>query len=134
MLKKIALVWGIIFVLVGIAGFIPGITTTNSAGMHLLIGLFMVGALHNIIHLATGIVSLATSNSERNARLYFQIFGVIYALVTIIGFIQGDTVLGLFGINMADNFLHLVITLVALYLGFGYPTTAKDSTATTARV
>jgi hypothetical protein len=51
--------------------------------------------------------------------LYFQVFGVVYGLVTVVGFLQGDTVLGLIGVNMADNVLHLAIAAVALYAGFG---------------
>lgn len=122
MLKKAALVWGVVFVLVGIAGFIPGITSTDDMGMKVLLGLFMVNGIHNIVHLLTGAAALASANSEKTARLYFQIFGVVYGLVTIIGFIvgSGHYVLGLIPVNTADNFLHLAIMLVTLYLGFGY--------------
>jgi hypothetical protein len=43
----------------------------------------------------------------------------VYALVTVVGFVQGNTVLGILPVNLADNFLHLVIAAVSLYLGFG---------------
>lgn len=122
MLKKAALVWGVVFVLVGILGFIPGITTTDDMGMKMLLGVFMVNGIHNLVHLLTGLASLASSTSEKAARLYFQVFGVVYALVTVLGFIvgSGHKVLGLIPVNMADNLLHLAITLVTLYLGFLY--------------
>jgi hypothetical protein len=122
MLKKIALAWGIVFLLVGVAGFIPGITSKDDMGMKLLLGLFMVNGIHNAVHLLTGAASVLSSNSERAARYYFQIFGVVYALVTIIGFVLGSGryVLGIIPVNTADNFLHLAITLVTLYLGFLY--------------
>lgn len=131
MLKRAALVWGIIFVLLGVAGFIPGITTTDTMGMKLLFGLFMVNGVHNIVHLLTGLASLASSTSEKIARWYFQAFGVIYALVTIIGFIigSGHYVLGFIPVNTADNFLHLVIALVALYLGFLYRSARQNVSA-----
>lgn len=124
MLKKAALIWGIIFVILGIAGFIPGITTTNSMDMKELFGLFMVDGTHNVVHLLTGLVALASTGSERSARVYFQVIGIVYALITIIGFAvgSGGYVLGFLLVNTADNFLHLVIALVALYLGFGYRT------------
>lgn len=131
MLKKAALVWGVVFVLVGIAGFIPGITSTDDMDMKVLLGLFMVNGVHNIVHLLTGLASLASSKSEKTARLYFQIFGVVYALVTVLGFIvgSGHYVLGLIPVNTADNFLHLAITLVTLYLGFGYHPAREASNA-----
>ena len=122
MLKKAALVWGIVFVLIGIAGFIPGITSTDDMGMKLLLGLFMVNGVHNIVHLLTGIAALASTSSEKIARLYFQVFGIVYGLVTVIGFIigSGHYVFGFIPVNTADNFLHLIITAVSLYFGFAY--------------
>lgn len=133
MLKRIALIWGIVFVLIGILGFIPGISTKDDGmGMRLLLGLFMVNGVHNIVHLLTGVASLASAGSEKTARLYFQAFGVVYALVTIIGFIigSGHYVLGFIPVNMADNFLHLAIALVALYFGFIFRPTRARAEAT----
>ncbi len=52
-------------------------------------------------------------------RLYFKVFGVVYALVTVIGFAQGDTVLSLITVNVADNLLQVAIAVSALALGFG---------------
>ena len=109
--------WGFAIVLlaVGILGFVPGITMDG----HLL-GIFAVDTMHNIVHLVTGLAALAAAmTSAANARLFFKVFGVIYAIVAILGFVQGDTVLNLMVVNMADHVLHLVIAVVALYLGFG---------------
>ena len=108
MYRKLATLFGAVFVVVGILGFVPALAPMHSDGMRYLLGLFMVGGVHNIIHLLSGIAALAgASKSERYARLYFQVFGSVYALVTIIGFIQKTTVLGIFDVNTADNFLHL---------------------------
>lgn len=116
MLKTAANVFGAVFVLIGILGFVPGITTDGS-----LLGIFDVSPIHNVIHLLSGVAALAlASKGESGSRTYFQVFGVVYALVTLVGFVQGDTVLGLIGVNFADNVLHLVIAVTALYLGFGY--------------
>jgi hypothetical protein len=117
-LKKFALVFGVVLLVVGVLGFVPALTPKNSAGMPLLLGLFMVGSLHNIIHLLSGAGALVGSKSDSYAKLYFRIFGVVYGLVTVIGFIQGNTVLGLINVNLADNLLHLVIAASSLYLGF----------------
>lgn len=114
MVQTLAKVLGWVFVVVGVLGFVPVVTSNGS-----LLGLFDVDATHNVVHLLSGIVALLMARSEGNARLYMKIFGVVYALVTIVGFVQGDTVLNLFVVNGADNVLHLVIAAVALYAGFG---------------
>jgi hypothetical protein len=116
MIKKVAMVFGVVFILIGVLGFVPGITT----GDGLLLGIFHVNAVHNIIHLLSGIVALAAGTStERNSKMYFQIFGVVYALVAVLGFVyQGNDILGLVASNMADTFLHVLIAVVALYFGF----------------
>jgi hypothetical protein len=119
MLKKIALVFGIVFIAVGLLGFVPAAAPDG----HLL-GLFHINPLHNVVHIASGAVALwAAMSTERNAKLYFQIFGVVYALVAVLGFVYGDQpILGLVANNAADTWLHVVIAVVALYLGFGVKT------------
>lgn len=113
--KTYAVVLGAVLTLIGILGFIPGLTPGGN-----LLGIFAVDGLHNVIHLLSGIVGLAAglSSAARYARWYALAFGVVYALVTIIGFIQGTTVLGLIRVNGADNVLHLLITASALAVYF----------------
>lgn len=111
MTKTLAWVFGIVLTLVGILGFVPGVTTND-----MLLGIFMVGGLHNIIHLVTGLAALAAAMGYFAPKLFFQIFGVIYGVVTILGFVTGGALL--FSTNMADNLLHLVIAAAALYSGF----------------
>lgn len=115
-LKTLAYIFAGFFLAVGILGFVPGLTMDGR-----LLGLFDVSPLHNIIHILSGVAALvlAMAMGEKGAKLYFQMFGIVYGLVTVVGFIQGDTVLGLIGVNMADNLLHLLITAIALYAGFG---------------
>lgn len=114
MVQKLAWVFGIVLLVVGVLGFVPGITTDM-----MLLGIFHVDMLHNIIHIVSGLAAIAAAWGMYSSRLYFQVFGVIYGLVAVVGLVQGDTVLGLIGINMADNVLHVVIAAVALYAGFG---------------
>lgn len=113
--KTYALIIGAVLTLIGILGFIPALAPGGN-----LLGIFAIDGLHNVIHLLSGIVGLAAGLSPyaRYARWYALAFGVIYALVTIIGFIQGTTVLGLIRINGADNVLHLLITISALAVYF----------------
>jgi hypothetical protein len=109
-----AKIFGIVLVVVGILGFVPGITNNG-----MLLGIFEVSALHNIIHLLTGIIALVVvKKGDHAVRTFFRVFGIVYLLVLIVGIVQGNTVLGLFGVNMADHLLHLVIAAVSLWYGF----------------
>ena len=116
MLKNIAIAFGIVFIIVGILGFVSAVTPNG-----LLRGYFEVNPAHNVVHLATGVVALIVAfASEKAMRLFFHIFGVIYALVALMGFFMGNQpLLGIVAINAADNWLHVLIAIVALYLGFG---------------
>lgn len=86
----------------------------------LLFGIFRHDFIHDLIHMVSGVTALvvASIGTYRTARLYFQLFGVVYALVAVVGFIQGDNVLSLFVIDVADNFLHVAIAVTSLALGF----------------
>jgi len=115
-LQRIALIFGIVFVIVGVLGWVPAV---NPGGK--LLGIFDVNAAHNVVHLATGVVAIIVgAMSEKASRVFFQVFGVIYGLVAALGFFYGDAVLlGIVANNAADSVLHVVIAVVALYLGFG---------------
>ncbi|MBA3824542.1 MAG: DUF4383 domain-containing protein [Ktedonobacterales bacterium] len=123
---------GGVLTLVGVLGFIPGITS-NAPDGHLL-GIFAVNPTHNIIHLLTGIVGLVAGFAADGvyARWFALAFGVVYALVTVIGFIQGTTVLGLIPTNLADNLLHVLITVASLAVYF--TTNDQGTPATTTPV
>jgi hypothetical protein len=114
-LKKLAVVFGVVFLVIGVLGFVPALTPNG----HLL-GLFHVNPLHNVVHLASGAVALWVGlTSEPGSKLYFQIFGLVYAVVAILGFIYGEQpILGLVANNAADTWLHVIIAVAALYLGF----------------
>ena len=114
MAKTLAWAFGIVLTAVGILGFVPGVTSTDG----LLLGIFQVDAVHSIIHIVTGLIGIYVAMSGSYVSLYFKVFGVVYALVTVVGFLQGSTVMGLILVNMADNVLHLVVALVALWAGF----------------
>lgn len=119
MLQKASMAFGIVFVAIGVLGFVPALTPNG----HLL-GIFHVDAVHNIIHLASGAAALLAASSAAYSRLYFQIFGVVYAIVAVGGFLpplqfgEEEKLLGLTHMNMADNFLHIAIAASALYFGF----------------
>ena len=119
MLKTAALIFGVFFIIAGIGGFIPGLAPAHGDG-RMLFGIFMVGPVHNVVHIASGVVALVCAMMGAGAaRKYFQIFGIVYALVAVIGFFYGNTpILGMMEHNVADIGLHIAIAAVALYLGF----------------
>lgn len=101
---------GIVLVILGIVGFF------NDP----IFGLFDVDSIHNVIHLASGIIAIvAAVSGESYARLFLIVFGIIYGLLAIVGFVSIGAVLGLMTINEADNYLHAAISLVSLAVGFG---------------
>lgn len=109
MVKSVTWILGIVLLLVGVAGFFMNPVLV-----------FEVGTIHNVVHILSGIVGLAAASSgESSSRLYLIVFGIVYGLVTILGFVNAGNILGLFTANQADNYLHAAIALVCLGVGFG---------------
>ena len=127
-IRTFALIFGLLFTAVGIAGFIPGLVTPHEGAEHQLaieqgagdlLGLFPVNILHNIVHLAFGIWGLAVYRNANAALGYARSVAVIYAVFVIMGFIPGlDTVFGLVPLHGNDLWLHALLAAVAAYFGF----------------
>jgi hypothetical protein len=120
-----ALVVGAAFLLTGILGFIPGITTNydmlSFAGHHSgakLLGVFDVSVLHNAVHLAFGVAGLALARTFGGARAFLLGSGAIYLALTLFGLlIDHDSPANFVPVNAADNWLHLVLAIGMLALG-----------------
>ena len=115
-----ALVFGLTLLVAGIAGFAVdsefGNLGSEVEGDELIA--FEVNGWHNIVHIASGLLGLATFSRAGAARAYAIGFGTVYLAVTIWGFATGDQVLfGLLPVNDADNFLHLAISLAGIAAG-----------------
>src|SRR4051794_27829593 len=117
MLKRIAVAFGVVFLLVGFLGFVPAVTRDE----HLL-GIFHVNPAHNGVHLLTGAVAIACGLTGAHAsQSFFRFFGAVYGLVAILGFVMGDRpIFGIISNNMADAWLHTAIAAVSLFLGFAF--------------
>lgn len=116
MLRTLAVLFGLVFLALGILGFVPSALKDGD-----LFGIFRLNLTHNIIHIITGLIALWVGiTSEYASKVFFQVFGVVYGVVAILGFVYGDKeILGLVANNTADTWLHLVIAVISLYLGFG---------------
>src|SRR5438477_1917911 len=118
MVKTAAILFGLVFLVVGILGFVPAATSNE-----MLLGIFHVNLAHNIVHLASGAVFLLCGMAGAGAsRTFFRIFGIVYALVAAAGFYYGDQpILGLISNNMPVVWLHVGLAVVMLFLGFAAP-------------
>ncbi len=120
-----ALVVGAVFLLVGILGFIPGVTSDydqlSGAGHHseaMLLGIFQVSILHNIVHLLFGVLGLAAARAVATARSFLIIGGAIYLVLWIYGLIiDKDTGANFVPVNSADDWLHFVLGVGMIALG-----------------
>jgi hypothetical protein len=125
-LQKAAQAVGAVFLLVGILGFIPGITSNYEAlscaghgSEALLLGIFQVSVLHNIVHLIFGAAGILMARTHGQAKNYLLYGGVIYLVLFLYGILIGhDTPANFVPVNSADNWLHLIlgIAMVALAL------------------
>jgi hypothetical protein len=119
--QSLAALVGVTFLVVGILGFVPGITTHygdlsfagHGSGAK-LIGLFQTSILLNLVHLAFG-VGIVMAKTAEGARTYLISGGVVYLIVWLIGLIGG---LDWLPVNTADNWLHFVVGLGMVALGF----------------
>ncbi|WP_240636137.1 DUF4383 domain-containing protein [Caldimonas tepidiphila] len=126
--RTFALVYGIAFLLIGIVGFIPGLTVGHdhpdvavTSGLGLALGLFPVNVLHNIVHLLFGVWGLMAARSPGGAVGYARAVAIIYALFTVMGLISAmnlHTTFGLVPLYGNDVWLHALLALVAAYFGF----------------
>jgi hypothetical protein len=118
-LQVVALASGALFLVVGVLGFVPGITTDYSelafAGHEsdaLLLGIFQVSILHNIVHLLFGVAGILAARTIRDSRAFLIGGGVVYLLLTVYGVaIDRASDANFVPINTADNWLHLVLAI-----------------------
>ncbi|MGW8064233.1 DUF4383 domain-containing protein [Streptomyces ziwulingensis] len=120
-----ALAVGAVFLLVGVLGFIPGVTTdydTMEFAEHhseaKLLGIFQVSILHNIVHLLFGLAGIAMARAASTARAFLVGGGVIYLILWIYGLIiDHDSAANFVPVNTADNWLHFVLGVGMIALG-----------------
>lgn len=112
-----SLVFGIVYVLVGLAGFlVTGFRGfAESTGDTLIV--FGLNPLHNIIHIVIGGLWIASSRYESSARVVSLSLGFALGLVAVLGFLSALRFLAIENLADPDNFLHLATAALALYFG-----------------
>jgi hypothetical protein len=126
--RTFALIFGIVFVLAGISGFVPGFLhpvhadappLSVSSGYGLVFGLLPVNILHNLVHLLFGVLGIIAFAGVFSPRAYAKIIAIFYGLLVILGLIPAtNTLFGLVPIYGNDVWLHLVLGAIAGYFGF----------------
>jgi hypothetical protein len=124
-LRTVARLVAIVFLAVGVLGFVPGITTDYSrmgaagtGSMAMLLGVFQVSVLHNIVHLLFGVVGLALSRTASGARNFLIGGGIVYAVLFLYGlFVPMGSQANFVPLNSADNWLHLLLAVGMVGLG-----------------
>jgi Domain of unknown function (DUF4383) len=131
--RNFAMVLGVVFIVVGILGFVPGITrmhdiddpnlTVEGPGHGHLLGLFHVNVLHNLVHIVFGVLGIFMARGGK-ARDYCRFVAIAYGLLAILGLIPAmklQYTFGLIPIEGHDVWLHALIAIAAAYFGWAAP-------------
>lgn len=129
--RYFALISGIVYVLIGLFGFIPGMVATPGtggpevtvgAGYGYLLSTFPVNILHNFVHIAVGIWGIVSYRTYIQSRTYSRGLAIFYGILAIMGLLPVlNTVFGLIPIFGHDVWLHALTALIAAYFGFKAP-------------
>lgn len=125
LLRPAAGLVAVVFLLVGLAGFVPGLTSNvgdlQFAGHESdaqLLGLFQVSVLHNIVHVLFGVVGLILAKSWHGARGFLLGGAALYAVLTVYGaLVDHHSDANFVGLDTADNWLHLILAIGMAALG-----------------
>ncbi len=120
--QTLALIVGVTFILVGLLGFVPGVTTHyhdlsfagHDSGAKLL-GVFQVSVLHNLVHIAFGVVGIVLAKAPDSSRLYLIGGGIVYLALWLLGVVNGANWIPA---NTADNWLHFGLGVGMIGLGY----------------
>lgn len=137
--RTFAMIFGVVFLIIGAGGFIPGLNMMDHSGhaadaevtlrsfFGYELGMFPVNVLHNIVHLLFGVWGILASKSYSGSRVYFRTIAIAYALLTVLGLIPGlRTTFGLIPLYGGDVALHAVLALAGAYFGWMNRDTASD--------
>lgn len=125
--RLFALISGIVYLLVGILGFIPTFVSPPIGAPEIavdgiygyLLGIFPINSLHNIVHLAVGIWGIFAYRRYASARTFSKSLAIFYGVLAVMGlFPILRTTFGLIPIFGNDVWLHALTALIAAYFGF----------------
>ncbi|HEV8448309.1 MAG TPA: DUF4383 domain-containing protein [Gemmatimonadaceae bacterium] len=125
MVKRVAMIFGVVFILVGLLGFAyPGGMSMGVTSPGLILGIFPVNLLHNVVHILFGIWGLMAARAYASAQTFCKLGGFIYLCLALLGLVV-PTTFGLIPIGGNDVFLHTVLGVLLVWVGY----VSKDETA-----
>jgi hypothetical protein len=124
----VALVFGILYLAVGILGFLPFLGGTFGQTPHNFLGFIPINLLHNVVHLLIGIAGIAAASDRVRSRTYCQIVGVVLLLIGVAGIFVTNP-LGIIPIGGFDIAIHLVTGALLAYFGFAAPQEVRRAAA-----
>ena len=126
--QRVAQIFGIVFLLIALVGFVTAGTSMDPHTMTAprALGLFPVNTLHNLVHLVFGLWGLLAARGIRASKNYAQVSGVAYILLAVLGFVAPDG-FGLLPLGGNDILLHAIIGIPLAIVGF----TARDRVVAT---
>ena len=130
-----AIVFGIVFLVIGVAGFIPGLTSEYGSlyfagpdSTAVLLGIFQVSILHNVVHMLLGFAGLWMARTNSSARTYLIGAGILYLLLFLYGLLVPlGSGANFVPFNQADNWLHLFLAAAMIILGFALGNSTRRS-------
>jgi hypothetical protein len=122
--QTVALVFGVIYLAVGVAGFLPFLGGTASQTSSNLLGLVPINLLHNLVHLLIGIAGVAAATSMVRARVFNQTVGGVLVALGLVGLVVSNP-LGVIPIGGFDIVIHFLTGAVLLYFGFTIPVAVR---------
>ncbi len=144
-----ALIIGILFAVIGLAGFLPGLVSLPSndgaipvdaspsiyaAGFGYLFGLFPTNLVHNIVHIVVGCLGIVSYTSAGGARFFNRSFAIAYVLIAIMGLLPiTNTTFGLMPIFGNNVWFNALTAAIAAYFGFVQPTQTMGQMNTSPR-
>ncbi len=127
-----ALTIGFVLVALGVAGFFyeASFEVGDDLSRDAVLGILDVNGWHNVVHLLSGAFGLLVATSYVGARIYALVFGGVYLLVALLGFLEGDggVVIGLLPVSTEENVLHLLIGVAGVIAGLSTPAVPAPST------
>jgi hypothetical protein len=131
--QAFALVIGATLVVAGILGFFynASFATGDGTERDAVLGILDVNGWHNVVHVLSGVIGLVLAGSYDGSRAYALVFGVLYLIITLLGFLAGDgeEIFNLIPVNTEDNVLHLLLGIAGVGAGLATPSTPAPSTA-----
>ncbi|HEY9301563.1 MULTISPECIES: DUF4383 domain-containing protein [unclassified Coleofasciculus] len=123
-IRYAALILGLLFLSLGLAGFMPGFVTpsenfTSEPGFGYIFGVFPTNYFHNAIGVLVGVWGIAAFTSLSGAIVFNRIFAILYAAGAILGLLPfANTLFGLTPLFGNNIWLNALTAAIAFYFGF----------------